>query len=237
MEAQKVVTKVQAKIVPVTTRGIGFATQSIYVRVMGTIRNLPICSVYQLYRLSLAQFKYKISRALHNNCLPTNVNRALYLHPIFRSDLEEVLLSMQINFNLLANIIDAVGVFSYGDVTYYPRIPNLVNSRCAVILSNLIQTVLAMSNPQHDRAARVYFYENNQIPGAIWEGIQPPVGMRRPGEFVINPVITNPDEIMPAEYGHPELLADVAAVQDLLEVCSRNKSKFVSVDVKLDQKL
>lgn len=72
MEAQKVTVVPQAKIIPITTRGIGFAAHSIFVRISRTIRNLPPCSVYQLYRVSLAQLEYRASRALHNTYLPTN---------------------------------------------------------------------------------------------------------------------------------------------------------------------
>lgn len=80
MEGQKITAVPQAKIVPVTTRSIGFAAQNIYIRISRTVRNLPPCTIYQLYRVSLAQFEFRASRALHNNNKQKYVTHYRNLH-------------------------------------------------------------------------------------------------------------------------------------------------------------
>lgn len=232
MESQKVTVTPQAQIVPVTTRGIGFAAHSLFVRISSTIRNLPPCTVYQLYRVALAQFEFRVSQSLHNNYLPTTCPKEDYVQPIFSTEMTDLLLSIQVNFNLIANIINAAGVFSF-DVTYYPRIPNLPNHPCCLTTTNLRATVVALANPRFDRAERVRFYQNNPIPGAIWQGVVPPSG-RRLADFEIDPILANPNQIMPARYTPRDLQKDIAAMQDLLDVCARKKSKYVNLDVKIN---
>lgn len=232
MHGQKVAVVPQAQIVPVTTRGIGFAAHSLFVRIASTIQKLPPCTVYQLYRVALAQFEFRVSQSTHNTYLPENCSLTTYTRPSFSVEMSDILLSMPVNFNLIANIINAVGVLTFGEVTYYPKIPNLPFNPCCVSFSNLRATVMAMANPRHNRVERTDFYNNNPIPGAIWRGIEPPQG--RQAQFVPDPVLMNPDQIMPAHYDHTDFQTDVAEVMNLLDVCARKKSNYVNLDIKLN---
>lgn len=49
-----------AKIIPVSTRGIGFFSQLIFIKLFQTLKNIPQCSLYGLYRLTLAQLEVKL---------------------------------------------------------------------------------------------------------------------------------------------------------------------------------
>lgn len=56
----------------------------------------------------------------------------------------------------------------------------------------------------------------------------------RPREFVPNPVLANPDEIMPKDCCLEDLQADINAVQTLLDFSARKKTKYVNLDIRLD---
>lgn len=57
----------------------------------------------------------------HNQYLPTNVNYNDYYRCFLEDEIVHTLLGLSINFNLVANIINAAGVFEYDGVTYYGK--------------------------------------------------------------------------------------------------------------------
>ncbi|XP_054271189.1 uncharacterized protein LOC128991928 [Macrosteles quadrilineatus] len=63
-------------------------------------------------------------------------------------------------------------------------------------ISNLRQTVVALSNPATQEATRTYFEEHNPIPGTIWA----------------NHLLLNPDDIIGEKYGATELEDDLNAI-------------------------
>jgi hypothetical protein len=67
-----------------------------------------------------------------------------------------------------------------------------------VILSNLRETVVALSDVATNPQVRGTFYLNNPIPGAIWQ-------LQRDNTHVLQ----NQDEIMPADYTSDMLRDDV----------------------------
>jgi hypothetical protein len=48
------------KLIPVSTRGTGFLLQSIYKSIHLTTRNRPDCTIYEAYRVTLAQTELKL---------------------------------------------------------------------------------------------------------------------------------------------------------------------------------
>lgn len=71
----------QAKIAPVSTRGLGFFSQSIFIKIYQTLKNVPQCSVYELYRLTLAQFELKLLGSQCGQIMPYPNADNLYYRP------------------------------------------------------------------------------------------------------------------------------------------------------------
>lgn len=91
---------------------------------------------------------------LLQNCVPPDQYRTTYLE----NDIIETILGISVNFNLLANIMNAIGNFEYKGVNYNVKIPEfeLTNS-LNVTFANLRQTVTNLAKRHYDREARLYF--------------------------------------------------------------------------------
>lgn len=98
-------------------------------------------------------------------------------------------------FGPIVKAIDAIGIIEEKGVRYIPVMANRYKEGEqftprpeTVSLTNLRKTVEFLSDPETDMQARTFFYEHNPIPGAVWENTPD------------NPVLMNPDEIMPPDY-------------------------------------
>lgn len=83
-----------------------------------------------------------------------------------------------------------------------------------VTFSNLRETVESLANQQCPGEYRRRFYRNNPIPGAIWVG-EPD-----------NPILANPDEIMPTEYTVNELNDDVQDMHAKIVFANKKAPKY-----------
>jgi len=76
--------------------------------------------------------------------------------------------------------------------------------------STLRATVVALSHPETPLGVRLLYYVNNSLPGATW--INPD-----------NPLLTNANDIMPADYGREDIRQDLASISALNTVMRKRK--------------
>lgn len=101
--------------------------------------------------------------------------------------------------------IKSVSAFKYNNCNYTPLFQRGISVADRLIptpenihLTNLRSVVTALADGRTERRVRQNFRLKNPIPGAI---------------FNENFILQNPDEIMPAGYGSPELVRDLFAVK------------------------
>ncbi|KAK2582552.1 hypothetical protein KPH14_004843 [Odynerus spinipes] len=122
----------------------------------------------------------------------------------------------------ISRTVNAIGKIKVYDRFYLPKISANRISRDGmfvpqsehVFLFNLRDTVVVLSNPATPLEFRRRFYNNNPIPGAIWRNA--------PND----PVLTNADEIIPADYGPIQLHEDVEDVQAKINFLGRKMPKM-----------
>lgn len=156
--AQLVTVTDQASVLPVTTRGIGVFVEAIIIKLYFNNRNIPNCTPWELYRVSLAQLDYKLIVARRGQLSNVDVNPDLYQNQMLDLEQREKILGCQYNFGPIAHIISAIGNFEYADTTYYPRVPKSDNPVSQLVtFSNLRMTVRALSNVATARGTRLAF--------------------------------------------------------------------------------
>lgn len=57
---QRINVSARAKVLSVSTRSVGFASEWIMIKLNQIMENIPQCSVYELYRVSLVQLECKM---------------------------------------------------------------------------------------------------------------------------------------------------------------------------------
>ncbi|KAF2886968.1 hypothetical protein ILUMI_19204, partial [Ignelater luminosus] len=116
---QKIELQKRAIILPVSTRGIGFYSQSILTKIHQTYNNVPACTPYELYRASLAQASYRLKITRRDQLGNTIANENLYVRHRLTSDQQEALMGMRLSLSPIANAINAIGNQSVGGTEYY----------------------------------------------------------------------------------------------------------------------
>lgn len=91
-----------------------------------------------------------------------------------------------------------------------------------VSYSRLREYVVVLSAPGTARNVRQYFYDHCPFPNAIWD-------TREDREGALNPILMNPNDIMPAEYGYNQLVEDTNRIVDVIEMVGRKFEKFIHV--------
>ena len=158
---------------PITTRGIGFATAAC-LKLIEKEGNLkpPPDFIYKLYAASLGMLQAKIQDAI-----PSSIStyiwekdfRQYYTAAHFKnSDLQLP--------DILTCIINSVGVLRLGNKEFYP---NSLADKCEsglfrpfseqVTFSNISEVVLSLNNPKTPLKYRQEFYNNNSLPGTKWQ--------------------------------------------------------------------
>lgn len=167
---QQIAVQPRALVEPVSTRSVGFYVQSIFIKINQTYRNIPACTVFEAYRVSLAQYSYRLLTARRTQAGSTVVDEALYQRPRLDSDQQEAIMGMRLNFAPIANIINAIGNVNFGGVDHYFRVPaNPFVLPTNVTFENLRNTVQALSNYMTPQEVRLHFYLNNPLPDASLE--------------------------------------------------------------------
>lgn len=108
----------------------------------------------------------------------------------------------------ISTFVNSIGLYKDTTESFFLSMPEDHTSRGGFIalpenlrISNLRQTVLALSNPNVTEAARTHFENHNPIPGTVW----------------VNHVLQNPDEIIEDDYTADNLEDDLNSVAPHLE--------------------
>lgn len=238
---QKIEVQKRAVVMPVSTRGIGFYIHSLFIKIHQTYQNVPACSVYEAYRVSLSQVSYRLQVARRDQICNAIIDENLYVRHRLNSDQQESMMGMKINLGPIANIINAIGNQEIMGTSFYFRIPreDIALPHC-VTFENLRDTVQALSNPATPQEIRLHFYLNNPLPGARW-GPQPraPRGQRPLlGVEDVNhpqwPILLNPQDFWPDDYGQADFEDDISRLQNLLTWCSRKSVKYYNAESRLE---
>jgi len=225
----------QAKVLPVSTRVVGLTVQSMFVTLNQRLTKLPDCSVYEAYRVSLAQTELKMMKSQEASVLRVNAENISFYRPRLSIEEEKILKTCPINFNVIANAINAIGKFEYNQTTYYPKFINRsVPDPYTITYSNLKRTVYGLSLPGTPRDERKYFYENNSLPGAKWKGTNSKGKRSREEEEIYDPILVNPKDFWPEDYDEDDLRDDVHRYQGLLAWASGKSLKYVNLESKID---
>lgn len=113
--AQSVQPLDQAKCVPVSTRAIGFYVQSIFTKIQQLYSQLPECTAYDAYRVSLAQFEMRMIALLKTQRLPTNVDRDTLSPPALTIQERDLIEGHSINFGPISSLLNSLGNFEFCD--------------------------------------------------------------------------------------------------------------------------
>ncbi|XKL62964.1 hypothetical protein PGB90_005328 [Kerria lacca] len=105
-----------------------------------------------------------------------------------------------------------MSVLEFEGTTYSPFIPMFPGLHPLYThFSNLRTTVEALAAPAFQLAAKIIYYINNPIPGAVWN------------EDPANLTLQNADQIIPAQYDLNMFNADIAAINNLLDTLQKCK--------------
>lgn len=178
----------------ITTRAIGMGTLHIFA-CLYEFNNVPVRgSIYQLYRVSLAVLEAKIQFVQRGVSLIQN-NEDDFKHNTFNEEWLQAAKAVVVLPDQISSIVNAIGKTTAYDATYVPKLARdnyhegrFVPQSEQVVLSNLRNTVEALSREETPVQQRRAFYQHNPIPGTIWHG-QPE-----------NPVLQNPNDVIPPDY-------------------------------------
>lgn len=214
-------------VLPVSTRVAGFSTVHILNKILNVEHNrnrLPEMTYFAFYRVMLAM----IERKVFDNRITASIdNRELwYLSEDFEP-FKTVVTSLNVVTQQVGALIKSVSVFKYNNSNFVPLFPRgiyvgnrLIPTPENIYLTNLREVVTALADVRTDRRVRQNFRMKNPIPGAV---------------FNENHILTNPDQIMPADYGAPQLVADLYSVKAWLEATAELKPVrakwFTNVDM------
>lgn len=142
-----------AAIVPVTTRAVGFYTQWTFKKIYELYGRrpdrIPECSPYAFYRVSLAQFEYRLLCGKASQINTLGIDAGLFYRPRLDIEHRDVVKSAALTFSPLANMIAGVGNFEYEGESYYVKCP--ADQILGILFSNLDTVVTAMANPATPR--------------------------------------------------------------------------------------
>ncbi|KAK4882267.1 hypothetical protein RN001_005586 [Aquatica leii] len=222
MERLDEVNTLRAITLTVTTRAIGFGTASIFASLY-EFNNVPVRgTIFQLYRISLAILEVKV-KVCQRSITSVQTNKEDYARLIMNEDMIQAVKGITMLPDQLTSVIKAVGKVKVGDKLYTPKfardrytdrrdtfIPQSEN----ITFSNVRRVVLAVADHNTPIDYRRRFYRNSPIPGAIWAG--------GPND----PVLINPDEIMPDDYGLNELNDDIVECHAKLTFLAKKAPKY-----------
>lgn len=219
---------------PISTRAIGFSLQQAYLHICSRVPNIQaLCSVHSIYRVALLQFSLRLAQVAKHRVMNV-LQSGNHSYPILDYEIAQLIHSIPQQLSPVAGIINSVGQINLQSCSYYPYLPtsNILNP-FIVSFSNLREMVVRLSNRDYPQVERQEFYFNNPIPGAVWETPQPDDGPVAPiGQ---NPILANPDAIIPPEYGVDQISQDIAAVRTLFAYIASKLPQFCA-RVTIDEK-
>lgn len=206
-----------------TTRGVGLLTNDAHERAVAQVpRAAQVCDVNTLYRVSLAQLQLQLNQSQEHHIIPDPTmleipHQDLSLDPSLCQEVR----GMDQNFAVTADLINAAGVVEVHQQQFTPFIPALEEEKemevvatpskkrksvqkitvpdpYTVTFNNLSDTVIALSDAATPVNIRMYFMNNNPIPGA---------------QFDEQGLLLNPNEIIPLGYQRLHLKRDLRAAE------------------------
>lgn len=185
-------------------------------------------------------------QALREQC-SRSIEDRLYISHDISLEYVQIVSELGAQFAPMANLINSIGLVKAFNCQYLSRLtapektPEGVRipEPTIVIFSTLRDVVKMLSNVGTPQQFRQHFYDHNPLPGAVWKtgttsgskriATSGDGGLEDPAEPDPNDysILMNPNDFMPEDYGPRELHADVASVQDLLEIVGRKYPKYV----------
>ena len=226
-------------ILPITTRGIGFVVRFLITNIIATKQNNPIdshrlCSA--LYRIGLLSMDMKISQSTKYPMRHNGVQN--FQNTTVTHEHAKALATLDVGFVPLNKIISAVGCFEAFGEQYLPRYANLAVldevqtfDPTQVTFSHLREFVVALANTATPQSVRQYFYDHSPFPSAMWATAHNRLCDASKEQAVEKnfPLLLNPDEIMPAEYGRNEVLDDIMIIEIATKIIARKHQRYVHV--------
>jgi hypothetical protein len=202
----------------VTTRTMGFCAAQIYFQASAQ-RNPVFCNIYSFYRVNLAMFEARLYHIRSSQEAPIQMMDEVEAVPV-RPDFFLVTQTVNAYPDQVGRVIKTAGAFIDGNEYFVPALScshrdregRLILQSERIILSNLRETVTA---PE----VREVFYQNNPIPGAIWNEL--------PDH---SHVLVNPDEIIPAEYTSDDLRDDINDYSRMMTWLQKKIPKYVKTE-------
>lgn len=223
-------------ILPMSTRGIGFMTR--YLMQKFSLLNIPNINFHNLcasvYRVTLCMFEIKLMQVMQNQ---VSLNIGHNFENIAVSiDVIQAIGSLSSGFSPLINLISSIGILRAYGTTFLPRLSSMIYvdgsntwDPTLVSFTNLRDFVNALSNPLTPQAVRLWFYNHNPIPCAVWNR---PVDRRDAhGEPVDQnwPLLMNPDHIMPPGFDLIKFHNDIHLIMTSLNIIARKYPKYVFI--------
>ena len=209
----------------ITTRSIGFGTISTFLAIFD-LHDIPQRGdIYQFYRVSLALFESKMQFCQRGVQMMTeNMEGYHQLHN--SADFMQTCKRKLVMPDPITRPINAIGNVKVYDKQYYPKFAAdrtddtgaFIPQSERVTFSNLRKTVVALSTAATPVEIRLRFYNNNPIPGAQWN----------------NYILTNPNEIIPADYDVQNLSDDMDAIQPKIDFLAKKMPKYFTEPINYD---
>lgn len=210
----------------ITTRGIAFTAAQIYFQV-SMRRNATVTSIYRYYRVHLAMIEARVLETRQSASAPYQPKIAVdkrRIDPAFM----KVVHTVKAIPDLTRRILEACGPTESASKYYVPAFAAARRDENRVLkvlpgevrYSNLREVVECLSDRRYSIELRRNFYARNPIPGAIWE-----LGNNN------DPVLMNPNEIIPIGFTLDDLQVDVNHLNTMMTWMQGKMEKFVSVGV------
>jgi len=216
--------------IPITTRSIGFILNDLMAKFaqLRVLNNQDLTLlVHASYRVALLCIEVKLEEA-RNLQHSRNLDMNRFLTSQVTSDVKKALRGMGANFAPVVNYVSAIGYFKTTSAEYMPRHPRSIGrfDYLHVSITNLREVVQYLSSQGNESVQhRIEFRNHCPIPGAEWN-----IGIRRGAneENADIPVLSNPDDIIPADYNITQVFDDLAIIGQSVEVIGRRYPKYVS---------
>ncbi|GLV38133.1 hypothetical protein CBL_10100 [Carabus blaptoides fortunei] len=180
--------------------------------------DLPVQSLYRVSHLQMAA-KYDISN-LHGK-IGFNDFQPNEIFTILTEDTRAYVKIIPLNFSPVSGIINCFGRFTLEYVKFFPSMLQ-GRSPIEITINNLRDIVVLLSDPNTGLEVRQAYVNLNSIPAVKFNDEQ-------------NPILVNPDDIMPADYGINTIRQDFQKIKALLAIVGRKLPKMVG-SVTFDEK-
>lgn len=197
-----------------TTRGIGLTQIEVTNRIEAQLPNEQIPTP-SLYRTSLVQFEAKIEKTFVGRTEETQSVPGSDNIPRLSYDVVQAVESCSVNLAPISGLINSVGEVKVGNTKYRPARVDLIDPKFMRI-SNLRNYVMQAANPATPMPLRLRMFNLNSIPGAVWQN-----------DLEIGPLLINPDDIIPEDYGIDQMRHDFLLVKACLGRISRKMPKYI----------